>query len=136
MDKVIVLIFDTNDTCVPLRKRANWIRKLYPDFTIIEGKGCPDGHKYAYEFGQEYAYIQNQYIKKITKNYDIIHVYHSVTYGDSVSKSLNATDIMVDIDRSIVPVSATMIRNDLEKYKEYLDLNIYKDYKKALKKNK
>ena len=43
---------------------------------------------------------------------------------------------MVDIVRSIVPVSATMIRNNLEKYKEYLDSNIYKDYKKALKKNK
>ena len=134
MDQVVVLIFDTNDICVPLKKRANWIRNLYPEFIVIEGQNCPDGHKYPYELGQKCAFIQNRYIKNILKDIDITHVYHSTEYGDSVSKALNAIEVMVDLDRNQIPVSGTMIRNNLEKYKEYLDIDIYKDYKKDIEK--
>lgn len=134
VDKIVLLIFDTDDINVPLKTRANWIRKIYPQITVIEGYNCPDGRKYAYELGQKCAFIQNKYINEMIKNQNITHVYHSVTYGDSVSKSLNAIEVMVDLDRNKFPVSGTLIRSNLEKYKEYLNPYIYNEYKKTLKK--
>lgn len=136
MDEVIILIFNTNDINVPLNVRADWIRKLYPEFIVVEGKNCPDGKKYAYELGQKCAYYQNKYIKNIIQQYNITHLYHSVTYGKSVSKALDAVEIMVDLDRNQIPISGTMIRNNCEMYKDYLDEYVYKEYKKYIEKEK
>lgn len=132
MDKVVVLIFDTSDTKVPLSVRANWIRMLYPKFDVIEAFNCPDGSKYAYEFGQECAFIQNKYICEKVHNYDITHVYHSVPYGKIVSRSLNAIDITVDLDRENIPISGTKIRSNPEVYKDYINETIYSEYRKYI----
>lgn len=130
MDKVVIMIFDTEDIAVPLHIRANWIKKFFPQVQIIEAHDCPDGKKYAYELGQECANVQNDYIKKLLGDIKITHVYHSNPCGDSLSKSLNARDIVVDIDRKKQPISGTMIRNDLKKYENYLEKYIFEEYSK------
>ena len=129
MDKTVIIIFDTDDTKVPLNIRAQWIKKSFPNAIIIEAKNCPDGKKYAYELGQECANIQNDYIRELLDKIKITHVYHSNPCGNSLSKALNAIDVLVDLNREKEPISATMIRENIEKYSHYLKDYIYEEYK-------
>ena len=57
----------------------------------------------------------------------ITHFYSSEPYGDHMSKSLNAKNCLVNLQRNKVPISATKIRKNLHKYKNYLDPIVYKD---------
>jgi len=132
MDKVIVLIYDTNDINVPLDVRAKWIKTLYPTFYIIEGNNCPDGDKYAYENGQECAFYQNKYIIYKTKKFNITHVYHGTTYGESVSKALDSIENVVDLSRKKISISGTIIRKDPLSNKKFLDEYVFEEYKKYL----
>ncbi len=134
-DKVIVMIFDTSDTCVPLEIRANWIKTLFPTVEVIQAKNCPDGHKYAYENGVECEIIQNEFIEKKLNNNRVDYVFHSTQYGDCVSSFLGAQSINVDFDRNMVPISGTMIRNDLNSYREFLSDYIFDEYSNFLIKN-
>ena len=134
-DKVIVVIFDTSDTCVPLEIRANWIKTLFPTVEVIQAKNCPDGHKYAYENGVECEIIQNEFIEKKLNNNRVDYVFHSTQYGDCVSSFLGAQSINVDFDRNMVPISGTMIRNDLNSYREFLSDYIFDEYSNFLIKN-
>lgn len=62
MDKVVCLIFETDDIVVPLEERANWIRTLYPSVFVIEGHNCPNGKSFPYENGKDCEKLQNDYI--------------------------------------------------------------------------
>jgi len=132
VDQIVILIFDTKDTVVPLETRAQWLQHLYPNATIIKGYNCPDGEKYAYENGPECEYIQNEYIKEITNNIEITHVIHSTLYGDSVSAFLGAQSVMIDLERTKYSISGTMIRQNPQKYKDYLCEYIYTNYCKYI----
>lgn len=134
-DKVIILIFDTKDTCVPLEKRANWIKKTFPSVDVILAENCPDGHIYAYENGVECEIIQNEYIEKKLNNIRIDYVFHSTKYGDCVSAFLGAKSIEVDYDRKKIPISGTMIRNNINHYKNFLSDYVFEEYSTFLNKN-
>jgi len=47
-----------------------------------------------------------------------------------VSEYLNIVDRRIDHARMIVPISASKIRENLDKYKNYLEPMVYKDMKK------
>lgn len=48
---------------------------------------------------------------------------------------LGAQSINVDFDRNMVPISGTMIRNDLNSYREFLSDYIFDEYSNFLIKN-
>ena len=132
MDKVICLIFETQDIKVPLSVRANWIKTLYPSVNVIEGYNCPDGKKYSYENGRDCEKIQNDYIKMILNNLTITHVFSSELYGKSVARALNAEHVMVDVSRREIPISGTKIRTEPKKYKEYMNPIVYESLLKYI----
>ena len=41
MDKVIVVVYDTDLIDIPSEKRANWIKELYPDVEIKSAHNPP-----------------------------------------------------------------------------------------------
>ena len=41
VDELLVMVYDTDLTNVPLQVRAGWIKKLYPQVTIIEAWDGP-----------------------------------------------------------------------------------------------
>jgi NadR type nicotinamide-nucleotide adenylyltransferase len=123
VDEMVVLIYDTSVTSIPLSVRANWIRTLYPQVTVIEAWDGPEGYsnERAFEIQQE------EYILKMLNGRRITHFYSSEFYGDHVSKALGAVDRRLDEARQTVPISATMIRENPFQYREFIDDVVYKD---------
>lgn len=56
------------------------------------------------------------------------YVFASETYGHKLAEALGATFIPVDLARAAIPVSATMIRNDLYANWDYLSAAAKRDY--------
>ena len=125
MDKVIVVVYDTNLINIKTEKRAEWIKKLYPNVEIKLAHNPPN----QYGLDEESVKIQMEYLSKIMDGERLTHFYSSEEYGASVAKYMNLIDRRVDDERTIVPVRATMIRDKLEENKKWIENDVYNDYK-------
>ncbi|KWX85364.1 cytidyltransferase [Paenibacillus riograndensis] len=123
VDELIVVIYETTVTTVPLHIRANWIRKLYPAVRVIEAWDGPDG----YSDDREHEIREEQYILGLLNGEQVTHFYSSEFYGEHMSIALGAVDRRVDEARRRVPVSATMVRSDPYKYRAYVSDIVYRD---------
>lgn len=123
VESLVVLIYDTEVSEIPLCVRSRWIRQLYPQVTVIE---CWDGPK-GYSTERSYEIEEENYIIKMLAGRKITHFYSSEFYGDHVSKALGAVDRRVDAERINIPISATQIRNDPFKFRHQVDLSVYID---------
>lgn len=123
MDELIILIYDTPVTNIPLSVRSSWIKKIYPNVTIIQGWDGPDG----YSNERAFEILQEQYILRMLNGRTVTHFYSSEFYGEHVSKALGAVDRRIDEARNIVPISATMIRENPFYYREFISAVVYKD---------
>ncbi|MEK4061550.1 MULTISPECIES: AAA family ATPase [unclassified Paenibacillus] len=123
VDELIVVIYETTVTPIPLQIRANWIRKLYPAVRVIEAWDGPDG----YSNDREHEIREEQYILGLLKGEQVTHFYSSEFYGEHMSIALGAVDRRVDEARGQVPVSATMVRSDPYKYRQYVSDSVYRD---------
>lgn len=122
-DEVIVVIYDTDVTLVPLYVRANWIRTLYPQVTVIEAWDGPVG----YSHEREYEMREEQYILGLLNGKKVDAFYCSEYYGEHMAKALGAIDRRIDEARGVVPISATMIRSNPYQYREFLSDVVYRD---------
>lgn len=123
VDELIVVIYDTEVTPIPLHIRAGWIRKLYPAVRVIEAWDGPDG----YSNEREHEIREEQYILGLLNGEQVTHFYSSEFYGEHMSLALGAVDRRVDEKRTIVPISATMIRSNPYKHREFLSDVVYRD---------
>ena len=123
MDEVIVVIYETDVTSIPLHIRAGWIRKIFPSVTVIEARGGPEGVPY----DREYEAQEEQFILELLGEKRITAFYCSEYYGEHMSKALDCADRRVDEVREVVPVSARLIREDSYKYREYINDIVYRD---------
>lgn len=123
VDELVVLIYDSEVTDIPLSIRSRWIRELYPQVTVTE---CWDGPK-GYSTVRAYEIEEENYIKKMLSGQRITHFYSSEFYGGHMSKALGAVDRRVDVTRSTFPISATQIRNNPFALRSYVDPMVYFD---------
>ncbi len=123
VDELVVMVYATDVTTVPLQVRAGWIRDLYPTVRIIEAWDGPDG----YGDTPEIRSVQEAYILKALGGLRITHFYSSEFYGDHVSRALDAVDRRVDEARSAVPISGTALRADYFSGREYIAPRVYTD---------
>ena len=126
MDKVIVVVYDTDLIDVPTPKRAEWIKKIYPDVEIRIAKNPPS----KYGLDSSSVKIQMEYLEKIICDIKPTHFYSSEPYGKCVAEYMNIIDRRVDNERIKVPIHASRLRNDLENNKEWINENIYQELKK------
>lgn len=126
MDKMIVVVYDTDVIDIETKKRAGWIKKLYPNVEIKFAHNPPS----QYGLDEESVKIQMEYLSKIMENEKPTHFYSSEKYGASVAKYMNLVDRRVDNDRIKVPIRAEIIRNNIEENKKWLENNVYEDYVK------
>lgn len=127
MDKFYVIIYETQVTKIPIQKRADWIKQIYPEANLIYAKNPPS----QYGLDEESVRIQTDYLKKLVKNIDVTHFYNSEPYGKFVAKALNIEEVQVDKQRNKYPISATLIRKDIERNKSYIENIVYADMKKT-----
>lgn len=124
MDCVVVLIYgcpETTDT--PLSVRAQWIRDLYPDVEVIE---APDGPT-VMGLTPEIKRIQEEYILRRLAGRKIDSFYCSEPYGEHVSQALGASNRIVDLARSSLPISGTELRADPFANRRFLHPRVYRD---------
>lgn len=123
MDEAIVVIYDTPLTFIPLSVRANWIRVLYPQVTVIEAWDGPDG----YSNDRAHEIREEEYILRLLGDTKISAFYCSEFYGEHMSRALGCVDRRVDESRLTVPVSATMIRQNAYQQRQYISDVVYRD---------
>jgi HTH-type transcriptional repressor of NAD biosynthesis genes len=123
VDELVVMVYDTDVTDVPLQVRAGWIRALYPAIRVIEAWDGPDNYGNTPKIRLE----QESYILKKLDGLRITHFYSSEFYGDHVSRALGAIDRRVDESRKIVPISGTALREDYFAGRSFLAPIVYAD---------
>lgn len=126
MDKVIVIVYETDLIDIPTEKRAEWIKELYPNVEIKYGINPPK----QYGLDEESVKIQMEYLTKIIGDEKPTHFYSSEKYGASVAKYMNLVDRRVDNERETVPIRATIVRENLEENRKWMEPKIYEDCKK------
>ena len=99
------------------------IRRLYPAVRVIEAWDGPDG----YSDDREHEIREEQYILRLLNGEQVTHFYSSEFYGRHMSLALGSVDRRVDEARERVPISATMIRSDPYKYREFISDIVYRD---------
>lgn len=125
MDKVIVVVYDTDVIDIPTEKRASWIKELYPNVEIKFAHNPPS----QYGLDKESVNIQMKYLLNILGDEKPTHFYSSEKYGASVAEYMNLVDRRVDSERVIVPISASKVRDDIETNKGWLENKVYNDIK-------
>jgi HTH-type transcriptional regulator, transcriptional repressor of NAD biosynthesis genes len=124
MDHVVVVIYDACEvTSVPLPVRARWIRQLYPEVEIIEAWDGPS----TVSDDPRTTRIHDAYLTRLLAGRTITHFYSSEFYGDHVSRALGAIDRRVDPNRSVVPISGSVIREQPFRCRQYLEPLVYRD---------
>lgn len=126
MDKMIVIVYETDLIDIPTEKRAEWIKELYPNVEIKYGINPPK----QYGLDEESVKIQMEYLTKIIGDEKPTHFYSSEKYGASVAKYMNLVDRRVDNERETVPIRATIVRENLEENRKWMEPKIYEDCKK------
>lgn len=125
MDKVIVVVYDTETIDIPTEKRANWIKELYPNVEIKYAYNPPS----QYGLDEESVKIQMEYLTEILKGESPTHFYSSEKYGASVANYMNIIDRRVDNDRKKFPIRATIVRENVEANKKWIDNKVYMEIK-------
>lgn len=130
VDKLYILVYETNLIDVDIKVREEWIKKIFKDGRIITIQAINVPKQYGMD--KESIEIQLSYIEKILEENnikEITHVFSSEEYGRCIAERLNANNILVDKERINIPVNATNIRKDIEKYKKYLSVEVYEELK-------
>lgn len=123
MDEFYVVIYDTNVINIDVKKRAGWIKKLYPKVKIIYAYNSPK----QYGLDSESVNIQMEYLSKIIKDIPVTHFYSSELYGEKVAEYLHIENRLVDFNRTQYPINATKIRENYNQGIKYLEEFVYKD---------
>ena len=125
VDHLIVIVYDAPKlTRIPVDVRANWIRQLYPQTTVIEGWNVPQVQGWSEENQQKHE----QFVLSLIKGAKIDIFFSSEHYGERMSRALNCDNRVIDVDRNNISISATEIRMNAYQYRHFLNPLVYDDY--------
>lgn len=130
VDRITVVVYETDFIDIPLETRCDWIREQYRDYpvTVIGAFGGPAEMGYTDEImraHEDFIYVRMG-IKGVT------HVISSEPYGEHMSKAVGAVDLRIDPPRINVPVSGTLVRADPAKYKDCMPRHVYSSFVKKV----
>ena len=115
VDRLVVFVNTRDDEPVPGHLRAAWLQHAHPDARVVEIR-----HDLATDFGSEELWGRWMALFREHWPYesgpDV--VFSSEAYGSPLAVRFGAESVVVDAERAVVPISATLIR---EKPLEHLD---------------
>lgn len=126
MDEVYCVVYDTEIIDIDVKKRAEWIKKLYPKVHIIFAYDSPK----EYGLDEKSVNIQMGYLSKLIKDVPVTHFYSSELYGEKVSNYLGIENRIVDLEKQVFPINASKIRNNYEENEKYLENFIFLEINK------
>lgn len=97
---------------IPAQQRVSWLRRLYPTTTIVV-------MPVSWDVTDAEAWANGALVALGGLRPDA--VFSSEKYGHTLAELWGCTHVLVDHDRTIVPISATEIRKHPEMYQHYLD---------------
>lgn len=121
-DKVHVIVCRQVEDSIPAEQRVEWLQALYPEatvtvlevtFPVTDAAGWAAGTLQT--VGQRPA-----------------AVFTSEDYGHRLAELLQCAHILVDQARTEVPISASQIRQDPQRYREYLDPLVWQYFQAQL----
>ena len=121
MDEVYCVVYDTDIIDIDVKQRAEWIKKLYPKVHILYAYDSPK----QYGLDEKSVNIQMKYLSSIIENIPVTHFYSSEPYGEKVADYLKIKNRTVDLEKKSIPVNATIIRDNYEDNKNYLENLVY-----------
>jgi HTH-type transcriptional regulator, transcriptional repressor of NAD biosynthesis genes len=121
MDKLIILIYEADETEIPLSIRAGWLRNIYPQTEVLEAW---DGPQQVGDTPGIQA-MHEKYILEKLEGRKITHFYSAEFYGHHVSKALGAIDRRLTRMQSLI--SGTKIRENPFKYRSFMEPIVYRD---------
>ncbi len=104
---------------IPGEQRAEWAKKLYPQASVL-----------ILRYDDSIPAIDSPLWAKMTIDtlgFKPDAVFSSETYGEPWAKEIGCDHILVDMERITIPISGTKIRENPEKYMEYMH-PIVQDY--------
>lgn len=125
MDEVYVVVYETDLIDVPVEQRASWIKKIYPNVNVIIAKNPPK----QYGMDEESIRIQTGYLKQVLGDIHGTHFFSSEKYGKYVARDFNVENRVVDYKRELIPISATNVRADVDRYSGFVSKIVYEDLK-------
>ena len=124
-EHLFVIIYDSPlHTDLPLVVRAQWLRSLYPQLTVIEGWNVPTDEGWTDEIQQKHE----NFIINLLDGQKIDAFYSSEAYGFRMSLALGCENEIVDLDRNTIAITGTDIRRDPYEYRKYLHPVVYSDF--------
>ena len=121
MDEVYCVVYDTDIIDIDVKQRAEWIKRLYPKVHILYAYDSPK----QYGLDEKSVNIQMKYLSGIIEDIPVTHFYSSEPYGEKVADYLKIKNRTVDLEKKSIPVNATIIRDNYEDNKNYLENLVY-----------
>lgn len=108
-DVVYIVVDNIMDEVIPVARRIKWVRQQYPTAVVLTQR-----HPLPQDPSETPLFwdIWREELLRLLPH-PIDAVFASEQYGARLAKELSADFVMVDHDRLTVPVSATLIRQDI-----------------------
>lgn len=127
-DRVYIVVDNIMDDVIPVERRIQWVKQQYSSAVVLTQEHPlpqdPSETPYFWDIWRETL------LQLLPQSVDA--VFASEQYGARLAKELSAEFIMVDLDRKVVPVSATRIREDLLGQWQYLSPVVQRDLRKVI----
>jgi NadR type nicotinamide-nucleotide adenylyltransferase len=107
VNHLTILVGTLKTEPIPGHLRIEWVRELYPGAEVHQI--TDENPQYPHEHPNFWEIWTTSIRKFIPQGPDV--VFTSETYGEELAKRLGARHLLCDLSRSIVPISATAIRN-------------------------
>lgn len=128
-DEVCVFLCSKTDEYIKGEQRLKWIEHEYPQLMLYHiTKEISDAHA----SNPEAPHIWSKEIWQLLDNKQVDYVFASEEYGKALAENLHATFLMVDIQRSIVPISGSAIREHIYQHWDFLADSVKPDFVKII----
>lgn len=127
-DIVYIVVDNIMDDVIPVERRILWVRQQYPSAVVLtQEHPLPQDPSETPYFWDIWRETLSQLLPQ-----PVDAVFASEQYGARLAKELSAEFVMVDLDRKVVPVSATRIREDLLGQWQYLSPVVQRDWRQVI----
>lgn len=123
-ERVTVIAMAASHETLPLNARVAWLAAEHADTPHVAVTGCIDDVRIDHDdpdIWEQHVALMRAALTNIEAP-PVTAVFSSEPYGTELARRFNAHPVLLDIDRLLSPVSATLLRNDPVAHWEQLSL--------------